>query len=434
MKQFKNQILLNKKISIWGIGYLGYTTALQLTKYGFNINLFQFNINDLENKLKTKQYPRDEQKNTWSINGNITNLNLKKVSIKKNPDDMFDTNIHIISIPINDDIEDKNSLLKIFTKNFTKNNNSLILFESAGKPNSIEKNFIQGLIENKANYSFASAFRSDWNIEDFLANKQKRFIAGYDKSAYKKAKILFNLLDIDFVKLSSIQECEVYINAKNSLEYTISAFLNQLSLAYENIDINKLTPSLLKNLNMSDIKTGFMSNHIKNIESIEHLIEGSNDEHICSVAKEAKSNLSLILFYAEIFKKNNIKSVAILGISSQNTLKDIRFSPAIIMAEHLHALNIKVYINDPNFTEKEIKSILSFAGCIELSDTFEQDSIMIMKDYYEYKCINQNDINQNGFKNAKIIIDNIGIFQKFTFSDETIYHQIGDNNLMKLNK
>lgn len=435
MNEFKSELLKNKVISVWGIGYLGYTTILRLVKAGFNVNVFHFDNIDLKSALENHAYPTLEQKSLWSLHTDIPNVDLSKISIKENVDEMFNASVHIIAMPIIGQKETTlNALLEVFENNKSKKNNTLILFQAAETPGVIENKFISCLGVNNT-YSYASAFRSDWNIEEFFSEKSTRVIAGYSDEALHKAKILFEILNIKYIELSSIKESEIYINAKNSLEFTISGFFNQLSLTYSDIDINNLSSKILSNLNTDDSNPGFSSTDFKNANSIEHLLEGSNNSHFCTIIKEAQSaNISLLLEYAELLKRNGIDSVVILGISNQDTLKDIRFSPSIIIAEYLNKLNINVFINDPNFTAMEINEILPFANYIDLLKGVEQKAVLIMKDYDEYKELTQSDIEKLGIFNTDIIIDNIGLFRDFSFSSDTVYHKIGDGNLKGLNK
>jgi len=434
MNKFKLNLLKNKRISVWGLGYLGYTTTLKLTSAGFTVNLFQFDLDDIENKLVNGTYPSTEQKSLWSKNTEIPKINLSNVSIKKDSKDMFNSNVHIIAMPILGYKENTlNDLLKIFKLNYNVNDDALILFQAAETPGWIQNKFIDVLIQNESNYSFASAFRSDWNIEEFFLDKQTRIIAGHDEKSRKKVSILFELFNIKYLELNSIKESEVYINAKKSLEFTMSAFLNQLSLAYPDININNFSEILLNNIESDAINLGFGSTDFKNANSIDHLLQGVEDESIYTIIKEAQStNVSLLLYYADLLKRKNVKSVLIFGISSQDSLKDIRFSPSIILAEYLNTLNIKVYINDPNFDELEMKALLPFSHNFNLKENVSEDAVFIMKSYKEYRTLTQNNIEENSLYNTSIIIDNIGLFTDFIFSESTLYHHIGDGNFKRL--
>jgi len=436
MKDFKSSILETKKISIWGIGYLGYTTALRVQSKGFIANIYDFQtkrVDDLQNGL----YPYKVQKESWSKNGEIPLIDISKINIEQNLGYMFSSKVHIISFPLIDiDSEQDNQLskiLKVFIENKKILSDSLIVFQSVGIPKKIQKTFIDKIKEHGLNISIASAFRSDWIIEDFFSSS-KRIIAGYNSSSLDKIKKLFEVFDLDYEALSSIEEAEIYENAKSSLQSTISAFFNQISIAYPYINVNELSSILLKNLSLNEIEVTIGSINYKVANATKHLLSGVENNNIPSIIQETESfNLSSILYYGDLLIRKNIKSVSILGVSTKNSLKDIRISSSIILAEYLNSRGVKIYINDSNFTKEELNSLLPFAIFFELKN-LKSDAVVVMNNTKEYKFLNQLELDKIGISKAQIVIDNVGIFKNFKFEKETIYHFVGDGNLEGLKK
>ena len=73
LADFKSRVLGSKKISVWGLGYLGYTTLLTLQKNGFTATVYDFNQSRLDD-LKIAAYPGVEQINGWTKEGKIPQL------------------------------------------------------------------------------------------------------------------------------------------------------------------------------------------------------------------------------------------------------------------------------------------------------------------------------------------------------------------------
>lgn len=435
MEEFKETILENKKVSVWGIGYLGYTTILRLQSKGFFANIYDFQSKRLED-LKDEVYPYKLQKESWSKNGEIPLIDISKVNIDENLNFMFDSPVHIISFPIFSDEKDNllSKLLEIFLNNKEALKGSLILFQSVSTPTTIQKYFIDEIKKYNLNIYISSAFRSDWVIEDFFSNKTTRVIAGYDEESLEKTKILFELFNLKYETLSSIEEAEVYENAKNSLQSTISAFFNQLSFAYPSINIKEMSSILLNNIDLKEIDIGIDAINYKVANSIEHILRGVKNSNMPSIIQETESsNISSILYYADLLKRQNIKSVTILGVSTKGSLRDIRLSSSIILAEYLQKHSIEVYVNDPNFTEDELNSILPFAKYIKIKD-INSEAIIVMNETKEYKFLNQKELDEIGITKAKVVIDNIGLFKNFLFSKNSLYHIVGDGNLERLEK
>ena len=431
MNNFKEKLLKTKKISIWGIGYLGYTTILRLEENGFSTTVYDFNESRLD-ELIDNTYPSKEQLNSWSKNGKVPSLKLEKLDVVKDDSLLFENNIHIVSFPNNDKF-DYIALAKLFILNRDKLQDCLIIFQSAGIPKTIENGFCKILEENNLSIEISTVFRSDWIIEDFFNKNSQRIISGNNQGAIEKTQIFLKLLCLESVKLNNIEEAEVYENTKNALNYTMVAFFNQLSLSYPNIDINELSKNLLNDIHFNKLSLGVSSVDYKSEQSIENILRGSSVDFL-SILKEANStNISFLFYYVNLLKNKNVNSVTILGLSSYNSMKDLRFSPSVMLAEYLHKENIKVYIHDENFNKDELLDILPYCEYIDIGlESINSDVAVIMSLSKEYAFFTQNKVDDIGLSKVKYILDNTGFFKNFKYSDNTLYHQLCDGNLIKV--
>jgi len=434
MDKFKQKLLQTKRVSVWGIGYLGYTTVLKLQAEGFFADVYDFTTERL-NGLADGSYPTKEQRNTWTKHTQIPKIDLDRASIVVDSDLLFNNNVHIVSSPLlkQENSSTLNNLLKVLIKNKNFMKDSLIVFQSAGVPRTIEKQFIDALKIEGIVANIVSIFRSDWNIEDFLHSGKKRFIAGNSTQAVSMGIVFTEALHLNSIVLNSIVEAEVFENAKNSLEFTMTAFFNQLSLAYPDIDISTMSQKLLNQLSVEDISMGVSSIDYQSEQSIEHLLEGARLDYLGVIKEARSSNLSLLLYYADVLKNSGIGSVTIFGLSSYNSLKDLRFSPSLMLAEYLLKSGVKVSIHDSNFTKEEILQNLSKCTVIDLNDSnVTTDAVIVMSMSEEYKYYTQEYLDKIGFTSTKIIIDNTNLFKDFLYDNKTLYHKIGDGNLSKL--
>ncbi|MEA3314533.1 MAG: UDP binding domain-containing protein [Campylobacterota bacterium] len=431
MDNFKDLILETKKVSIWGIGYLGYTTILRLQDNGFYSTLYDFNIKRLE-KLIQGNYPDKEQLNSWSKNGKIPSINLKYIEIIKDNSLLFNNKIHIVSFP---NVGNFNylELANIFIENKDKLEDSLIIFQSAGIPKSIEKEFCKILEDNNIYIEVSTVFRSDWTVESFFNKDINRRISGNNNYAIVKTEAFLNLLGLNILKLSNIEEAEVYENTKNALNYTMVAFFNQLSLSYPHININELSNKLLEDMDFNNFSLGVSSVDYKSEQSIENILRGSSVDFLSIIKEANNTNISFLFYYINLLKNKNINSVSILGLSSYNSIKDLRFSPSIILAEYLNKENIKVCVFDNNFTEEELVEILPYCEFKDInSHLINSDVVFIMSLPNEYKFFTQKRIDEIGLSNVKYLLDNTGFFKNFVYSEDTVYHQLCDENLIKV--
>lgn len=429
------KLLKNKTVSVWGGGYLGYTTIIRLQAAGFIVNLFDFGKNRIYG-LQDGSFPNQVQKESWTASGELPVINPARLNICTEANEMFSSQLHIISFPAVE-IKGRNLLVEleqIITKNIDRLKDPLFIFQSAEIPGTIENGFIKRIEKNSLDWSYASAFRSDWTVEEFIANTKIQVIAGYDEKSLGKAKKLFDLLKINYIALSSIEEAEIFENARKSVKFVLSAFFNQLALSYPSIDIRKMTNLLIDNINEREnfLSIGSLKYQIAN--SIDHLMSGIKAENYLSILKDAESgNISILFKYADLIRKKGIKTVCIFGISSKNTYKDIRFSPSVILAEYLNKCGIKVVIDDPHYERDEILKIFPFAQYVNIdTDRLESEALFIFRAHENYNFLSQQDLDEKGLSRAQIVIDDVGVFQNFKFSEHTIYHIPGDGNLGRL--
>ncbi|MBF0329981.1 MAG: hypothetical protein HQL10_12550 [Nitrospirae bacterium] len=436
MQKFKEVLLASKTVSVWGIGYLGYSTILLLQSQGFFVNVYSWD-NVTAADIKKGAYPTGKQRNLWSVKDEVPAVDISRLSIKSSPDDLFPSAVHIIALPYikTDGGEDVlSAIADTFIKNGKRAANSLVIFQAAGVPGGIEGEFI-GRIENaKIKCFYASAFRSDWTFEEFFSNEKAVVLSGYSQESLDKVQVFYDALGIKNSSLATLKEAEIYENTKNSIEYVFSAILNQLSLAYPETDITKMVKLLssLFGLNEAAISVGTSS--YRTLNSINHLLMGANNPGMLSIIKESQAvNLSSLLNYADAVKRRGARSVTILGLSVKGDLKDIRLSPSLILAEYFNENGITVFVNDPFFTEKEIKEILPFANFIDIKNgKLITDAVFIMASHKEYRYFTQKDIERLCINNRKIIIDNTGLLKAFRFSSKATYHVPGDGKLQQL--
>jgi UDP-N-acetyl-D-mannosaminuronate dehydrogenase len=321
--------------------------------------------------------------------------------------------------------------MKIFLDHEDKFENSLIIFQSAGIPGTIDR-FLSKLLV-KQNLLIATAFRDDWEIDDFLSSKRKRMVTCNNQNAKIALELFFEFFHIDIYFLNSIKEAEILANASLSITSIINGFLNELCFAYPNTNLKDFSKMILENLPLDEISLSIGLSRYKLANASNNLIEGSKKEDGLSILKISNSfNLSLILYYGDLIAKKGCKKVAIYGVSGEGDLKEIRVSASVILAEYLKNLGLEVYLNDPLFDNSELESILPFTKIFNLVDKADVECVIFMAPHNEYKYLTQKDLKEMGILNCEIIIDNTEFFKDYIFDEKTIYHIAGDGKLSEL--
>jgi UDP-N-acetyl-D-mannosaminuronate dehydrogenase len=439
VNDFKARLLRHKTVSVWGTGYLGYTTTLQFQAKGFRVRLFDFGSRDFADNIARGNYPTPEQRKIWSRSICAPLPDTAGLTVASRPEDILDTPLHVISMPRfwEDGTDIYASLAATLGRAGDKIGDSLVLFLAAETPGTIERAFIGPLLAKGAACAFACALRSDWSLEEFFASARPRPIAGHDARGLAMAESLFESLGVQTFSLAGIREAEVYENARNSLNYTVSAFVNQLALAYPDVNVRQIGDLLagsLASLPPTEAAPSLGSIGYKTTHSVDHLLDGAKNDQYLSIIREAQStNISVILHYADLIVGAGIRSATILGLACPGSLRDIRLSPSIVLAEYLHSQGVEVHAHDPNFTIAELAEILPFARPARLTgERVAGEAVILMNDKDEYRALSQEDIDASGIGSARVVIDNPGIFREYAFSPGTAYHVPGDGNLKML--
>ncbi len=434
---FIGQICAGRQVSVWGIGYLGYTFILHLQSKGFCPLVYDFNEERL-GPFRQGKYPAREQREAWSTKREIPTIDLERIRIAGDVAEMFDNNVHIISFPGKSESENSNLLISLsdhFLKNKEKIKDSLVLFQAAETPGDIQRYFISPLAEQGATCSCATAFRTDWSLEELSFANRRQVIAGHDQKALARAQQFLELIDIDHLSLTSIKEAEIYENARKSLEYTVCAFINQLSMAYSDSDVRMMVKNLLNEINIREIKPSVGPVSYKAAIATNQLMEGSRHPGRLHIVRDAElDSLSTILSYAEIISRRCSVGVTILGLSEKGDQKDIRLSPALILAERLIAEGLSVGLHDPYFQAEEVSRLVKGAKFININEESTYgDCLVLMTDHRVYKCFTQEDLNKL-LSSTRLIIDNVGLWKHFSFPQDTFYHIPGDGKLTELER
>ena len=239
------------------------------------------------------------------------------------------------------------------------------------------------------------------------------------------------MIGVPIRQVDTIEEAETYECSKNSLQFVIETFFNQLALAYPNMNIRKMARMIFENVRLNGEELHFAAGGYKMITSLNNVMKGAKYPDELSLVKETQIfNTRNALRYADYIMKKGYRSITILGLSSIRNIKLAEISPAVILGSYLSKQGIRVLVEDPYYSEEEIRMVLPFAERIDLEKKgLSSDVLFLMSDYYKYRYYGQREIDKYKIRNAKLILDNSGMLERFSYSEETEYHCVGDGKL-----
>jgi hypothetical protein len=167
--------------------------------------------------------------------------------------------------------------------------------------------------------------------------------------------------------------------------------------------------------------------------SSKYVLEGAEKPEYLTILKETIStDSSLPSVIADRIADSGIENVGILGLSYKGDLKVHVLSPALRIARRLMERGVKVKINDPYYTQEEIKKIAGIEVFEFPNGLTEFECILIVASHRIYRAIPESQLLKFLTK-CKLIIDNLEeAWKNFDWaSTEIEYHIAGDRNWLK---
>ena len=406
------------KILVIGLGYIGISTALYFTKAGFQVNGIDLDINKL-NQINLGEMPQKDLEGWLDFK---PKKYLKKLKVSHNQSFLKD-NIYdaiFVAVPTEKDgepwFEPLENVIETITE--SKNKNTLVIIESTLTPGIADK-YIEPYLKN-----FAIAPRRDWFTDkDKTIETLPRVVGGNTKENTKKAsniigKVCKEIHTCDFKEAQLVKACE------NTLRHIGAVFAQELAWAYPNVDTKKVLKLASSKWNIPEYFANILGTSGYCIPvSSKYVKYGAKNPNELKILDSTLSTdeLSVRRIANIIANKNGYKKIGILGMSYLGDIKvhvlsgGLRFIQAINDSFNVKGIknDIKIKVNDPLYTFKEIKKI-SGKETFDLKNLNKFDIIIVASNHKQYKNINKKTLVRLT-KDCKCILDNCGIWEDVNF-------------------
>jgi UDP-N-acetyl-D-glucosamine dehydrogenase len=415
-----------KKISIIGLGFVGFPMLIHLTnlkknkKYIYSpIGIESDNENGLliKKKIDSGILPISTSDNELIKKFNFLSK-IKKLNIKNNIKFIKDSEIIIISI--NFDFFNKspyNNLTNLL-KNISKfcKKNSLIFFETTLPPGTCEKvilpaikKFLQKRKMKLEDIYFAYSYERITPGKNYISSiyNNHRNYSGMNKISKIKAKQFIKTFishkNYQVTELNSLTECETAKIIENSYRALNIAFIDEWNKFSMNLglDINKILESIRvreshKNIMKTGIGVGgYCLTKDPSFGFLSNKYYKKQATNFPLTLRSLKINNAMpdttLLFLKEKIKNINNKKILLMGITYKEDVGDERFSPVKKIANFLKKRKNYIYFNDPFIEEsKEIQFIKKNKS----SNSFKNfDVVIFCVNHENYKRIKLKDFN-----------------------------------------
>lgn len=428
-----------KKLGVWGLGYIGFSSIAYFARAGvtcLGTDPFQQRVDDVNQGKAT-----------------ITNLDFwlgfdtqplakdKRMSATTRWEDLVqsDVAVHLIAVPT--EMHGKpyhDILIDVITKlsnykHIKTEHPPLIIVESTLTP-TVADNIVIPLfkkhgLEVGKDIFLGVAPRRDWfTASDKGLALLPRVVGGTTKDTTSLMAEVLSIICKNVLKAHDQKHAAMVKSIENAFRHLDITFANQLSLAYPDMDIKSVLELVGTKWNVGTYHPSFGTGGYCIPLAPQYVLEGAKHPERLTLLQEAlKTDFSQPDLVVESLLKRNVRKVALLGIAYTNDLKVHVLSPALPIARKLKEKGIDIKVHDPYYNPEEISKI---TGCESLSfpeGLQDRDCILLVSPHMHYKYIHKQEL-MHHLKNTTLILDNMGVWNDLHFENGLQYYEAGHAN------
>ena len=408
-----------EKISVVGLGYVGMPLAVAFAKSAAVIG---FDLNDEKIRL---------YKNGIDPTEEVGNAAIKETSVEftSDPERLKEAKFHIVAVPtpVNHDhtpnLSPVESASRIVGQNLTKG--SIVVFESTVYPGVTEYICVP-ILEKESGLKCGVDFKVGYSPERInpgdkihrLENITK-VVSGMDDESLKEIKDIYDMIiEVGTFPVSSIMTAEAVKVAENSQRDINIAFMNELAMVFDKMDID--TSEVIAGMNTKWNALGFypglVGGHCIGVDPYYFTYRAEQlGYHSQIILSGRQVNDGMGAFVTDAAVKEMIRAgqapskskVVIMGITFKENCPDIRNSKVEDIINRLKEYDITPVVIDPwadvDEVMREYGVELAVAG--EISDA---DCVIIAVAHNEFKGMPLSEIDKI-FKDTenknKVLVD-----------------------------
>jgi GDP-mannose 6-dehydrogenase len=350
-------------ISIFGIGYVGVTSAAYFADRGDSVTLVDVNkrkielINQGKSPIDNDELRQLVEKN-WK-EGRIFATDDSEKAIKA-------SEISIISVGTPADNEGEVDLISVYSVFSSigyglrnKNDYHLIILRSTSPPGTTRRglDLVENLSGKKAGVHFGGCmspeFLRGWSLVNDFRTPPFTVIGQFDKKSGDLAESLYRGINAELIR-TELETAEMVKYVCNTYHALKTAFANEIgrTCKHMGIDAREVMDIFMKDTKLSVstsyLKPGFAfggSCLPKDVQALTKLSEqlGANSVLLKSILES--NNLHIDYLVSRVLKLN-AKKVGIIGITYHKDSDDLRNSQVIELAKRLIGKQLSVLIYD----------------------------------------------------------------------------------------
>ena len=415
-----------EKISLVGLGYVGMPIAVAFAK---KAEVIGFDISTEKVELYKKGIDPTKEVGNDVIKATTVEFTADETKLKE-------AKFHIVAVPTpvnadhTPDLKPVESASRTVGRNLTKG--SIVVFESTVYPGVTEDICIP-ILEKESGLKCGIDFKVGYSPERINPGDKVhrletivKVVSGMDEESLDDiAKVYELVVDAGVYRAASIKVAEAAKVIENSQRDINIAFMNELSIIFNKMDID--TTEVLEaagtKWNFLKFSPGLVGGHCIGVDPYYLTYKGEQmGYHSQIILAGRRINDDMGKYVVENLVKNLIKAdvpvkdakVAILGFTFKENCPDTRNTRVIDIVNELKEYGINPMIADPQADAEEANHEygITFNSIEEVS---QMDAVIVAVGHNQFMNLEQNDFNKM-FKQAenenKVLLDIKGVLNR----------------------
>ncbi|PWM68611.1 MAG: nucleotide sugar dehydrogenase [Clostridiales bacterium] len=426
MTFYEKVIKKEERISLVGLGYVGMPIAVAFANKGIDVVGFDLN------KAKIELYKSGVDPTKEVGDEAIKNSAVYFTSDEK---DLQKAKFHIVAVPTpvnTDHIPDLTPVIgasEIVGRNLTKG--SYVVFESTVYPGCTEDVCIP-ILERESGLKCGVDFKVGYSPERInpgdkvhrLENITK-IVSGCDEEALQTIKAVYDIvIEVGTYPVSNLRTAEAVKVVENSQRDINIAFMNELAMAFDKMDIdtNEVVDGMNTKWNALGFRPGLVGGHCIGVDPYYFTYQAEKLGYHSQIILNGRIvNDSMGKFVADAAIKNMIavgqapkkSKVVILGLTFKENCPDTRNSKVDDIIKRLAEYEITPIVVDPWASERDAMHEYGVT-LTKLEDVKDADCVIVAVAHNEFKALGLDDI-KSLFKSSvdaeKVLIDVKGLYE-----------------------
>ena len=426
MSLYTKLVNREEKLSLVGLGYVGMPIAVAFANKG--IDVIGFDLNKAKIELykngvdPTKEVGDDAIKNT-------------AVYFTSDEKDLQKAKFHIVAVPTpvnTDHTPDLTPVIgasQIVGRNLTKG--SYVVFESTVYPGCTEDVCIP-ILEKESGLKCGIDFKVGYSPERINPGDKvhrleniKKIVSGCDEEALQTIKAVYDIvIEVGTYPVSNLRTAEAVKVVENSQRDINIAFMNELAMAFDKMDIdtNEVVDGMNTKWNALGFRPGLVGGHCIGVDPYYFTYQAEKLGYHSQIILNGRIvNDSMGKFVADATIKNMIavgqapkkSNVVILGLTFKENCPDTRNSKVDDIIKRLAEYEITPVVVDPWASERDAMHEYGVT-LTKLDDVKDADCVIVAVAHNEFKSLSLNEIKKlfrNCDDSEKVLIDVKGLYK-----------------------